>query len=74
MNNEILDSNIANLESSSLSINVKIRTLDNEFMVNINSENRVEELKKRIENVRKCLKYFLKFTINIIKLDFKSAL
>jgi hypothetical protein len=58
MNDEILDSNIANLESSSLSINVKVRTLDNEFMVNINSENRVEELKKRIENVRKCLKYF----------------
>jgi hypothetical protein len=51
MNDEILNSNIENLEASSLSINIKIRTLDNEFMVNINSENRIEDLKKRIENV-----------------------
>ena len=51
MNDEILNSNIESLESSSLSINIKIRTLDNEFMVNIKSENRVEDLKRRIENV-----------------------
>lgn len=72
MNDEILDSNIASLESSSLSINVKIRTLDNEFMVNINSQNRVEELKKRIENVRK-LKIII-FHIKFNKIDFKSSL
>jgi hypothetical protein len=72
MNDEILDSNIASLESSSLSINVKIRTLDNEFMVNINSQNRVEELKKRIENVGK-LKIII-FLIKFNKIDFKSSL
>ena len=66
MNDEILDSNIASLESSSLSINVKIRTLDNEFMVNINSQNRVEELKKRIENVRKLKNYNFSY-INLTK-------
>ena len=37
--------------SNSESMNVKIRTLDNEFMVNISSENKVEELKRKIENV-----------------------
>ncbi len=52
MNDEFLNDQINNLESSSdVAMNVKIRTLDNEFMININSENKVEELKKRIENV-----------------------
>ncbi len=52
MNDEFLNDQINNLESSTdLAMNVKIRTLDNEFMVNINSENKVEELKKIIENV-----------------------
>ena len=37
--------------SNSEAMNVKIRTLDNEFMVNISSENKVEELKRKIENV-----------------------
>jgi hypothetical protein len=52
MNEEFLNQQINNIESTSdLMINVKIRTLDNEFMVNVNSENKVEELKRSIANV-----------------------
>jgi hypothetical protein len=52
MNEDILNEQINNLQSiSNVDINIKIRTLDNEFMVNINPYNKVEELKKRIENV-----------------------
>ena len=50
MNDEFLNEQINNIESTqSIMINVKIRTLDNEFMVNVNAENKVEELKKSIE-------------------------
>ena len=52
MNEEILNEQINNLQgTSNEDINIKIRTLDNEFMVNINPDHKVEELKKRIENV-----------------------
>ena len=53
MNDDFLLQQINNMENTSnLMINVKIRTLDNEFMVNVNSENKVEELKKSIATVR----------------------
>ena len=53
MNDElpIEQSNNIDSNSNTEAMNVKIRTLDNEFMVNISSENKVEELKRRIENV-----------------------
>jgi hypothetical protein len=57
MNEEFLNQQINSIESTSnLMINVKIRTLDNEFMVNVSSENKIEELKRSIANVGRKLK------------------
>lgn len=52
MNDDFLNQQINNIEEG-LGINIKIRTLDNEFSVNINLQKKVEELKKRIEDVSK---------------------
>lgn len=32
-------------------ISIKIRTIDKEFMVDINSQDKIEKLKQKIENV-----------------------
>jgi conjugal transfer/entry exclusion protein len=55
MNDENLNEQINNIQNeANLLINIKIRTMDNvEFQVNIDTENKIEELKKKIENVFK---------------------
>jgi hypothetical protein len=45
-----LNEQIENINSA-LGTNIKIRTLDGEFQVQINFDNKVEELKKKIEDV-----------------------
>jgi hypothetical protein len=40
-----------NIMESNMGTNIKIRTLDGEFQVKINIENKVEELKRKIEDV-----------------------
>jgi hypothetical protein len=59
MMNDTSSQALENIEGN-IEIKIKIRTLDNEFQVHISSENKVEELKKRIENVKILFK-FLKF-------------
>jgi hypothetical protein len=49
-NENFLNEQIDNIENS-IGINIKIRTLDGEFQVNASVENKVEELKKRIQDV-----------------------
>lgn len=49
-----LDEQIESIESS-MGTNIKIRTLDGEFQVKINIENKVEVLKRKIEDVNNIL-------------------
>lgn len=49
-NDNFLEEQIDNIENS-MGTNIKIRTLDGEFQVKINIENKVEELKRKIEDV-----------------------
>ena len=51
MNEHILNLNEHQIILEQELINIKIRTLDNEFLVDAKLDNKVEDLKRRIENV-----------------------
>jgi hypothetical protein len=55
-----LDEQIINIDNN-YGINIKVRTLDDEFLVKIGTDNKVEELKKRIENVIIIIYIFFRF-------------
>ncbi len=50
-NTENIENTIQIQDNPNIEMKIKIRSLDNEFLVDICSQNKVEELKNRIESV-----------------------
>lgn len=58
-----ISNSLNTLGDTILDIQVKIKTIDsNEFLIQLNKESKIEELKRRIENV----KYIFLIIINIL--------